>query len=158
MDGYVAGIITTSLSSASISGHARTVWLYIVYVRNVSLSYLCLLHGRNVSEALRECSIEGVWNAASRSNSLMCPQWAYVSINHAITGGHHLTMAHSCWPNPIYYVLLACEIPKCRINHGILHWRDWYFISERLTTVTMKYRSQPLLQKKKMFWNMPYSP
>lgn len=136
------------MSSVSISTHACTVLLYIVYFRNISLSYLCLFHGGNVSEALRECCIEGVWTAASRSNSLMRPQWACVSINLTKTRGHHCNMAHSCWPNPIYYVLLACEIPKCRINHGILYWREWYCISERLTMVTVKHHSHPPVWKK----------
>lgn len=70
----IAGIITTSMSLASISRHACTVLLYIVHFKTLFLSYLCLLHGRNVSEALRECAIEGVKNAASRSNGLMRPQ------------------------------------------------------------------------------------
>lgn len=99
----------------------------------------------------RLCSTEGVWNAASSSNSLMRPQWACMSINHIITKGHHRNMADSCWPTPIYYVLLACEMTKCKINHDILHRKDWYCISERPTVMTMKYHSQPPLQKENVF-------
>lgn len=84
----------------------------------------------------------GCVKCSKQIQQVLCPHWGCVSINHTIAGGHHLNMAHSFWLNPIYYVLLACEIPKCRINHGILHWGDWYCISERLTIVSMKYHSQ----------------
>lgn len=141
-------VLHIQLHSLAYRHSCTVLHTYIVYFRNISLSYLCLRHGRNVSAALCKCSIQGVWNAASRSNSHMRPRWACVSINHTITGGHHLNVGHSCRPNPFYYVLLACEIPLCRKNHGIQHWRELYCISKRLTMATVKNHSQPLLKKK----------